>query len=60
MLLATYHMNNPRRDMYNAEVDDVLSARRQGELQRMAEALVRFMPTVVAVEVELAQQEALD
>ena len=60
MLLATYHMNNPRRDMYNPDVDDVLSARRQGELQRMAEELLRFKPTVVAVEVEPAQQDELD
>ncbi len=57
MLLATYHMNNPRRDMHNPDVDDVLSVRRQEELQRMAEALLRFTPTVVAVEVEPAQQD---
>lgn len=60
LLLASYHMNNPRRDMYNAEVDDVRSERRQRELEDMATALSRFAPTMVAVEAEPSRQDDLD
>ena len=50
LLLGTYHFGNPGQDVNNMEVDDVTSARRQMELDRLADALARFQPNVVAVE----------
>jgi hypothetical protein len=50
MILGTYHMANPGRDAVNMEADDVLSARRQGEIAELTEKLARFRPTKVMLE----------
>jgi hypothetical protein len=44
------HLDNPGRDIGNVEVDDVLAPKRQGEIELIADALVRFEPTKVALE----------
>jgi len=50
MVLGTFHMANPGKDMHNQQVDDVLAAPRQKELTALSEALAKFHPTRVAVE----------
>lgn len=50
LVLGTYHMANPGLDAVNIEADDVLSPRRQAELEQLNEALGRFEPTKIAVE----------
>ncbi|MGN6828175.1 DUF5694 domain-containing protein [Paucibacter sp. M5-1] len=50
MVLGSYHFANPGLDLHNAEVDDVLSARRQAELVELIERLASFRPSMVAVE----------
>jgi hypothetical protein len=50
MILGTYHMGNPGRDVHNIEADDVLSATRQREMAQLIEVLRRFRPTRIAVE----------
>src|ERR1041385_761572 len=50
LVLGTYHMANPRRDLFNVEVDDALAPRRQKEIARVVEALKKFRPTKIAVE----------
>jgi hypothetical protein len=50
LVLGTYHMSNPGRDIFNMEADDVLSARRQAEIARVIEVLAEFRPTKIAVE----------
>ena len=52
MILGTYHMDNPGADAVNFEADDVLTAKRQRELQQLIEQLARFKPTKVAVEAD--------
>lgn len=52
MVLSTYHLANPGRDLVNMKADDVLAPRRQRELERLAASLARFRPTKVAVEAE--------
>ena len=37
MILGTYHMANPEADAVNFEADDVLTAKRQRELQQLIE-----------------------
>jgi hypothetical protein len=50
LVLGTYHMANPGRDIFNTQVDDVLSQKRQGEMAQLVAVLERFRPTKVAVE----------
>lgn len=57
LLLATYHMANPGLDVVKQQADDILSPRRQQELEALVADLATFKPTVVAVE-ELPRNEA--
>jgi hypothetical protein len=50
MIVGDFHMSNPGRDMHNVTVDDVLSPRRQREIEAVTAGLNRFHPTVVAAE----------
>jgi len=50
LVLGTYHMANPGRDIHNMAADDVLSAKRQLELTQLLEVLKRFKPTRIAIE----------
>lgn len=50
LILGSYHMNNPGRDAYNLEADDVLAPQRQAEILDVAVRLGRFRPTQVAIE----------
>jgi len=50
LILGTYHMANPGRDVFNMEADDVLAPKRQAEIAELLEVLKRFRPTKVAVE----------
>jgi hypothetical protein len=45
-------MASPGRDVHNADVDDVLSPRRQQEMAELLDVLRRFRPTKVAVETD--------
>lgn len=50
MVLGTYHFDSPGLDLNNPDVDDVRTPKRQRELDAVARALVRFRPTMVAIE----------
>jgi hypothetical protein len=50
LVLGTYHMANPGRDVHNMAADDVLAAKRQQELTQLLEVLKRFKPTKIAIE----------
>lgn len=50
LLLGTYHMASPGRDVFNTKVDDVLAPKRQAEIAEVVAALERFQPTKIAVE----------
>ena len=50
MVLGTYHMSNPGKDIHNLKADDVLVDKRQRELADVAASLAKFKPTKVAVE----------
>jgi hypothetical protein len=51
LVIGTYHMSNPGLDAISVRADDVLSPRRQGEIDQLADKLARFRPTKVAVEI---------
>jgi hypothetical protein len=50
MIVGTFHMSNPGRDLHNLTVDDMLSPRRQAEIAAVVEGLAKFKPTVVDAE----------
>ena len=50
MVVGTFHMANPGRDIHNMQVDDVRTPRRQREIAAVTAGLARFRPTRVAVE----------
>ena len=54
LVLGTYHMANPGRDIHNMEADDVQSPKRQQEIAQLIEVLKRFRPTKIAIEAEVA------
>src|SRR5690348_4863120 len=53
MILGTYHMSNPGKDLHNLKADDVLVDKRQRELADVAARLARFQPTKIAVEADV-------
>ncbi len=53
LVLGTYHMSNPGRDIFNTEADDVLAPRRQAEIERVIAVLQQFRPTKIAVEADV-------
>ena len=56
MVLASAHFNNPGRDTINIDVDDVMTEKRQAEIESVVEQLMAFNPTHIAVEVSGARQ----
>lgn len=53
LVLGTYHMANPGRDIFNMRADDVLAPKRQQEIVQAVEVLKKFRPTKIAVESEV-------
>ena len=60
LVLGTYHFANPGLDVVKAEVADVLTPAKQAEIGRVVEALARFRPTKIAVEVRADRAAQLD
>jgi hypothetical protein len=58
LILGTYHMANPGRDIFNMKADDVLSAKRQAEIGELLEVLKRFKPTKIAIESAVYEDRA--
>ena len=52
MILGSYHMGNPGRDLNNVKADDVRAVKRQKEIADFIQILKKFKPTKIAVEVE--------
>ena len=50
LILATYHLHNPGRDVLNVQWDNVLTEKRQKEIREFADLLKRFKPTKIALE----------
>lgn len=49
-LLGVYHFANPNQDQFNVKSDNVLTEKRQKELDTLANELARFKPTHIALE----------
>ena len=60
LILGSYHMANPGLDYANLKADDVLAAKRQREIEEVAERLAAFKPTKVAVEVTFGRDGGMN
>ncbi|MFZ0359144.1 MAG: DUF5694 domain-containing protein [Terriglobales bacterium] len=60
LVLGSYHMDNPGRDLHDEKADDVLTPKRQAEIEELATVLARFHPTKIAVEWDAGNQSGLD
>jgi hypothetical protein len=54
LVLGTYHMANPGRDIFNMQADDVLAPKRQAEIAELVAVLKKFRPTKIAVEADFS------
>ncbi len=59
MLLGTYHFANPGRDVIKQDIDDVLDAKRQSELEELVERLASWQPDRIAVEQPISQADTV-
>src|SRR5215470_1144080 len=50
LVLGSFHMANPGHDIFNLQVDDVLTPKRQKEIAETVAALAKFRPTKIAIE----------
>lgn len=60
MVLGTWHFDNPNLDLHNARADDVLTSRRQAELEAVSRSVARFRPTKIAVERVATKPDLID
>jgi len=60
LIVGTFHMANPGRDLVNPDAGDVLAEERQAEIAELVTLLARFEPTHVAVERMPAMGETLN
>ncbi len=58
LVLGTYHMANPGRDIHNMQADDVLAPKRQQEIAQLIEVLKKFHPTKIAIEADVGSERA--
>jgi len=56
LVLGTFHMANPGRDVFNTQADDVLAPKRQKEIAELIAVLKRFHPTKIAIESEVGSK----
>ena len=52
MILGSPHLANPGMDTFNDKMDDVLTLKRQREIQEVVKRLKAFKPTKIALEVD--------
>jgi len=59
LVLGTYHMANPGRDVHNMQADDVLAPKRQQEIAQLAAVLKKFQPTKIAIEADVGSERVM-
>lgn len=60
LIVGSPHLANPNRDEIKADVPDVTAPERQREIQTLVDALARYRPTRIAVEVQVKDQAGLN
>ncbi len=60
LLIGTFHFNNPGADVVKNDVFDVMTENGQQQLEQLTDKIVKFKPTKIFTEWEVADQEALN
>jgi hypothetical protein len=60
LMLGSVHLANHNRDIANTQVENVLTPKRQAEIESLVDQLAAFKPTHIAIEWPHAKQAALD
>lgn len=60
MIVGLPHLANPRLDISNTKVEDIMSASRQIEIEAVVDRLAMFRPNRIAVEWDAKDQAGLD
>lgn len=60
MILGVTHFANPNQDVVNMQLDDVLAAKRQKEIQEVTDKLATFKPTKIALEIQPEHQSKVE
>ncbi|GGA67809.1 DUF5694 domain-containing protein [Ornithinibacillus halotolerans] len=60
LVLGSDHFGNPNQDMFNTQLDDILSNTRQQEMQHVVECLKKFQPTKIALEQTTKLQQEMN
>jgi Family of unknown function (DUF5694) len=60
LLIGSYHMGNPGRDVHNTKADDVLSEKRQREIAEAVRLIEGFRPTKVMIEAGTEIQDKIN
>lgn len=58
LLVGSYHMENPGRDMHNPVADNLLAPPRQAQVDQVADRLLAFRPSLVALEIPIRREIA--
>lgn len=59
LVVGTFHMANPGRDLADVRADDMLQPKRQQEIAELVAALKKFAPTKIAVEAEYGNKRTV-
>jgi hypothetical protein len=57
MVLGVFHMDNPGHDIFNLQVDDVLTPKRQKDIAETIAILKKFRPTKIAIEASVESKK---
>jgi len=60
LIVGSPHLANPNKDMVKSSVPDIMSPNRQREIEALVDALARYRPTRIAVEVQVKDQARLN
>lgn len=60
MMLGTFHFTNGGQHLYNSDTPDMLSEKKQREVDELLNKLIKFKPTKIAVEAQRSEFEELN
>jgi hypothetical protein len=60
LLLGTFHFAHSEGHIVDIEVDDIMSAKKQNELNELVQKLLQFKPNKIAVEAQRAKDKKLN
>ena len=60
MILGSSHLSNPGWNGVNPKIDDVLTPKRQAEIEQLVAQLGKFQPTKIALEIDVSRDAEIN